>query len=72
MSEPYANVRELLGYFIGRTLVDITQHDEEEFQEDGACYVMLHFDNGETLSFDITDEGGFHYTKGGPDDGDPV
>lgn len=56
----YVNIRELLGQFIGRTVVDITQHDEEEFQDDGSSYVALHFDNGATLTFDITADGGFH------------
>lgn len=55
----YANIRELLGEFIGCTVVDITQHDQEEYQEDGSCYVMLHFSNGGSVKFHITMDGGF-------------
>lgn len=57
----YANIRDLLGHYVGLRIVEITQHDEEEFKEDGVSYVMLHFDNGNTLRFDISDDGGFHY-----------
>lgn len=60
----YSNIRSLLGEFIGRRVVDITQHDEDEFKENGACYVALHFDNGGTITFDITDDGGFHVETG--------
>lgn len=62
--EPYSNIRELLGDFIGCCVVDITQHDEDEFKESGDCYVALHFDNGGTITFDITDDGGFHVEPG--------
>jgi hypothetical protein len=58
--EPYANIREILGYFIGCRLVDITQHDREEWEEDGSCYIMLHFDNGLTMTFPIGDAGFDH------------
>lgn len=59
MADAYANIREILGEFIGRTLVDITQHDQEEYQEDGSCYVMLHFDNGGSVKFLVPEDGGF-------------
>lgn len=60
-SDDYVNIRELIGHYIGRTIVDITQHDAEEFEEDDSCYVLLMFDDGSSLQFDITDAGGFHY-----------
>lgn len=55
--ERYANIREILGRLIGCKVVDITQHDAEEFQETRQSRVELHFDNGETLRFLIDDEG---------------
>src|SRR3569833_1018858 len=57
MSEPYANIREILGSFIGKRIVDITQHDEEEFRAGEESYVMLLFDDGNFLKFPVTDLG---------------
>lgn len=57
--EHYVNVRDVLSRFIGRTIVEITQQDPDEFQERGS-FVMLMFDNGETLEFPIGDDG-FHF-----------
>ena len=55
----YASIRDpdLLGPFIGRRVVEITQQDEEEFLETRRSYVCLHFDNGATLTFPITADG---------------
>lgn len=68
MNEPesYVNIREVLGKFIGRKLLDITQHDEDEWAEDGRAYVMLMFEGGECITFYVGDEG-FSYTE--EDDG---
>lgn len=57
--ELYANVRDLLGRFIGCRLVDVTQQDRDEFDERGA-FVTLMFDNGETVEFPIGEDG-FHF-----------
>jgi len=56
MDETYSNIRELIGTFIGRTITDITQHDADEFLEDGLSYVQLHFPDGSWLKFYIMDE----------------
>jgi len=55
----YSNVRdpEVLGSLVGKRVVDITQHDPEEFAENGESRIYLHFENGTTLSFPIGDEG---------------
>lgn len=53
----YANIRDILGAVHGRTVIDITQHDAEEWREDGRAYVCFHFDNGVTLTFPISDDG---------------
>lgn len=57
MSEPYANVREFMGGCIGQRVIDITQHDEDEFQEEGLSFVMLHFEDGTTVTFNVGDDG---------------
>ncbi len=54
--EEYSNVREILGPFIGKTIAEVTQHDEEEFEEDQLSYVQLHFSDGSWLKFYIMDE----------------
>lgn len=45
----YATVRLLLGSFIGSTLIDISQHDYEDFERDGKGFVMLHFSNNRAI-----------------------
>lgn len=52
------NVRdpEILGLFVGQRVVDITQHDADEFAETGA-YVCLHFERCGTVTFLIGDDG---------------
>jgi len=42
----YANIRQILGKFIGQKLLDIKQHDEEEYKETKQSYVMLMFETG--------------------------
>ena len=67
--DAYANIRDVLGRFIGATVVDITQHDRDEFLEEGLSYVELHFDTGATLGFQIDDDGRLYYNDpGDPDD----
>lgn len=59
MPDTYANIRDhnLLGAIIGAKVVDVTQHDREEFQEEGACYFVLHFDNGVCVRVYVGDDG---------------
>lgn len=59
--ENYSNIRQILGGFIGKRIVDITQHDEEEFAEDGQRFVMLMFEDGNTIKFYAND--GFEVTE---------
>lgn len=51
----YANIRELLPV-VGRYVLDVTQHDEDEWLIAGEAYIMLHFDNGSTLRIVIEDD----------------
>jgi len=53
----YSNIRKLLGKYIGKRVVDITQHDEDEWAEDQQAYVMLMFEDGGYIQFFIGDEG---------------
>ena len=55
----YANIRHenLLAPFIGQRVVEITQHDREEWEETKQSYFALHFENGYTLKVPIGDEG---------------
>ena len=63
MSEgTYSNIRDILGKFVGRVVIDITQHDEDEFAEDGRAYIMLMFDNGDFVKFFVGDDG-FSYSE---------
>lgn len=55
--EKYITIRDILGRFIGRTVVDITQHDEEEYRETQKSFVEILFDNGETVRFMIGEDG---------------
>lgn len=59
MADRPLNVRDsdVLGQIIGRRVVDVTQHDEDEFQETKRAFVAIHFDNGMTVEIPIGDEG---------------
>jgi hypothetical protein len=59
--EPYANIRTILGQFIGQKLVDITQHDEEEWADGKEAYICLMFEGGGTITIPIGDDG-LNYT----------
>jgi hypothetical protein len=61
MSDPdYTNIRQILGSLIGHVLVDITQHDKDEFEETRQSYVQFHFDNGEYVKIPISEDGFSH------------
>lgn len=53
MSEAYVTIREILGGFIGKTIADISQHDEEDWDPctKTGSFVMLLFTDGSTLKF---------------------
>lgn len=55
----YSTIRDsdLLGPIIGQRCVEVTQHDAEEFEENGESRIYLHFENGMTVSFPIEDAG---------------
>jgi len=50
--QPYATIRDHIGYLIGKTLVEITQHDREDVGDSGeGCFVELHFHDGSWVRF---------------------
>lgn len=55
--EDYSTVRDLVGEFIGKRVVDITQHDPDEWAEEQKAYVMLMFEDGTWLQFFIGENG---------------
>lgn len=64
----YANIRQILGHLIGRELMDITQHDEDEFRESGECFVCLMFKGGGTVTFLIDKS----FSYGAVEDDEPL
>jgi hypothetical protein len=56
---PYANIRQILGYLIGKRIVDVTQHDREDFDTEGS-YVMLLMEGGHYLKVPVGDDGFDH------------
>lgn len=46
---PEQNIREILGKLVGRTVVDVTETDEEDLDWENQIYLM--FDNGSVLKF---------------------
>ena len=57
----------LAANLIGRTLVDITQHDKDEFPETGS-FIQFHFDDGGYVKIPIGDDG-FHHNCDEDDNG---
>ena len=58
MPERYeTTIRGVLGHLAGRTIVDVVQHDPDEWEKDGSCYVQLLLDDGGYVKFHIGDEG---------------
>lgn len=53
----YANIREVLGDFIGLKVVDISQHDKSDWEETHESCIWLHFEDGRSLRFVIGDAG---------------
>lgn len=47
------NIRDIIGFAIGKTVVDITQSDEEELMDGEDPYVMFMFDDGSFLKVAI-------------------
>jgi hypothetical protein len=51
----YATVRDIFREFIGQTVVDITQHDQDEWEETGEGYILLMFGNGATIKITVAE-----------------
>lgn len=61
MSE-YATIRTILRPFIGKRVLDISQHDEADYDPETGkgAFVMLLFEDGHYLKFWIDDDGFEH------------
>lgn len=71
--EPYSNIRSILGHFIGSRLLDVTQHDQDEYALMKKGYVMLFFENGDWIRVPLDFERetkGMEYSKNGERWGD--
>jgi hypothetical protein len=58
-----SNIREVVGWVIGRRVVDVTCGDPPEIpdsDDDDADEITLHLDNGGTVTFHV-DERGFSF-----------
>lgn len=64
--EIYSNIRQILGWAIGQKIIDITQHDQDEWEETKQSYIMIMLENGKWMKFLIGDEGFIH--SGGDDE----
>ena len=54
----YANIRAILSKrLIGRTIMDITQHDKADFARDGRVFVQFMLDDGSWIKFPVGDDG---------------
>lgn len=47
--EQFSTVRHYMGHLIGRRIVDLTQHDEDDWIESGKGFVMLLLEGGQWL-----------------------
>jgi hypothetical protein len=67
-----SNIREHVGWLIGRRVVDVTAGDPPgipDADDEDAHYLVLHFDNGGTLDVPIGAEGFSFFDPDRPDEG---
>jgi hypothetical protein len=65
-----SNIRDHLGWLIGRTVVDVTAgdpHDLPDHDPEDEWNVVLHFDNGGTFEVPIGDAGFAHFNPSAED-----
>lgn len=68
MMEEYSTIRDVIGEIVGQSVVDVTQHDKEHWDQTGESFVEFLFANGATLRFVIADdESRFEYDDGKPE-----
>ena len=52
MSDVVENIRDVFGCLIGQRVVDVLQHDRDEWLEDGHMFIELCFEGGDRLRID--------------------
>jgi len=66
-----SNIREFLGWTVGRTIVEVTAGDPTEIPDGegiDAHFIVLHFDNGGTLEISVGEDGFSYFNPEGKDD----
>ena len=66
----YSNIREFLGYLVGQRVVDVTQHEQAEWDETHKSYVMLMFESGDWLKVFVNEDGLTYFNQNLEDDDD--
>lgn len=49
--EGYSTIRKVLGHMIGKRIVDVTQHDQEDWDERGESFIQLMLEDGSYVKF---------------------
>lgn len=63
---PDFNIRDFLGSFTGKTVADITQHDQQDWEDDHRSFIMVMFGDGTWVKFFIGE--GFEYDDDSDDE----
>lgn len=53
----WTNIRGVLGHMVGQKIIDITQHDSEEYEQDGKTYIMFMLEGGDYFKVFLSEEG---------------
>lgn len=62
-SPELSNIRQLIGWIVGCKVVDVTAGDPSDFPDfdfEDSGHIVLMFDNGGTLTFDVSEQGFWH------------
>lgn len=68
--EDYSTIRSIVGYLIGKTVVDITQHDEDEYDSESevGSYVQIMFSDGSWIKFPTAEVAFWHFDVNGTEE----
>lgn len=61
--EDYSTIRNIIGFLIGKIVVDITQHDEDEYdsETENGSYVQIMFSGSSWIKFPIGEESFWYF-----------
>lgn len=68
--EDYSTIRSIIGHLIGKTVADITQHDEDEYdsKNETGSYVQIMFSDGCWIKFPTAEEAFWHFDVNGTEE----